>query len=533
MFMVPGESFLPALDALYDHAGVTGIVCRHEGGAAMAAEATAKLDGRPGVAFVTRGPGATNAASGVYIAHQDETPLILLVGLPPSRLLDRQPFQDIDLGKLFSGLSKWTHVVRDVGSLPEVTAKAFTVALSDCPGPVVIGVPQDVLEANADVDDCQRAEPVAAGPTREALAIIEGAFEHAQRPLLIVGGSGWTPPVKSQIEAFAMRFDIPVAAAFRCQDYFDNDHPQYIGHLGFGRDPMLDAMVRDADLLIIAGAPLGEVVTAGHTVIACPDPTQALVHVRPSAAEIGTLHRTRLGIVSTAENFAAGLRTIEPPQSKPWRGLRRDARNAYLKSRQLLTVDDGRTQAGVALDTVVNHVFRVLPRDAIITNGAGNYAQFVHRFATFRSYRTNLAPTSGSMGYGLPAAIAAKLQHPERTVVCFAGDGCLMMALPELATAVQYGLPFVILVANNGLYGTIRLHQELAYPGRASGTSLVNPDFAALAQSFGAYGERVETTEAFPDAFARAVAAGRPAVLDLATDPDAIAPGRRLSGLGL
>jgi acetolactate synthase I/II/III large subunit len=538
LFMVPGESFLPALDALYDHQHVQGIVCRHEGGAAMAAEATGKLEGRPGVVFVTRGPGAANAVAGVYVAHTDETPLVLLVGLPPQRLADRRPFQDIDLERLFSGLSKWTTVVRETSELPEVFARAFRTALSDRPGPVVIGLPQNVLEDSADVADAPRSEPAEAAPSREALAAIEGALGHAQRPMMIVGGPGWTASAKANAEAFALRFDIPVVTAFRCQDYIDNDHAQFIGHLGFGRDATLDAAIRDADLLMVVGAPLGEVVTAGHSVIAHPDPEQALVHVHPSAAEIGMLHRTRLGIVSSSPNFLTGLRTLEPPQDKPWRGWRRDLRNATLKSRQPLSVGPSQPTAGVAtpavgvaLDAVVHHVFKILPRNAIVTNGAGNYAQFVHRFGTFRSWRSNLAPVSGSMGYGLPAAIAAKLQDPDRPVVCFAGDGCLMMSLPELATAVQYGLPIIILVANNGLFGTIRLHQELAYPGRASGTALVNPDFAALAESFGAYGERVETTAAFPDAFARAANAGRPAVLDLMVEADVIAPGRRLSEL--
>ena len=535
VFMVPGESFLPALDALYDHPIVQGIVCRHEGGAAMAAEATAKLDGGdghvPGVVLVTRGPGASNALSGVYVAHSDETPLILLVGLPPQVIENKLPFQDIDLARLFSGLAKWVHVVRAADEIPSVIARGVRCALSGRPGPVVIGLPQDVLEEKTGAEDVVTSGPVSAAPPREALAALEAALERSQNPMMIVGGPGWTVSAKSQVEAFALRFDIPVAAAFRCQDYFDNSHSHFVGHLGFGRSAELDAALKEADLLIVAGASLGEVTTASHSVIEIPTPRQALVHAHPDASAIGMVHATQLGIVSTASNFAASLRTIEPPQEKPWRGRRRDLRNAYLKTQAPSRRGNERLATGVAMDEVVRHVFRVLPRDLIVTNGAGNYAQYVHRFATFRAYRSNLAPASGSMGYGLPAAIAAKLQCPDRPVVCFAGDGCMMMALPEMATAVQYGLPIVILVANNGLYGTIRLHQELAYPGRASGTSLVNPDFAALARSFGAFGEQVDTTAGFAEAFSRALAAGGPALLDLTVDPDDIAPGRRLSEL--
>jgi acetolactate synthase I/II/III large subunit len=530
LFMVPGESFLPILDALYDHNSVQGVVCRHEGGAAMAAEASAKLDNRPSVVLVTRGPGTANAVSGVYVAHHDETPLLLLVGLPPLRLLAQKPFQDIDLEKLFSGLAKSTQIVRKVEDIPTAIARAFQTAMSGRPGPVVVGLPQDVLEAHADIADAPLAVVAEPAPSPEVLDMFEGAFEHATRPLMIVGGPGWTASAKQNAEAFALRFDVAVAAAFRCQDYFDNDHSQFVGHLGFGRDPVLDQAVRDADLLIVAGAPLGEVVTAGHSVIASPSPRQNIVHVHPSAETIGALHQTRLGVVSSLPNFFSSLRTIEPPQAKPWRGWRRDVRNAYLSRR--LPIANSDQANGVAFDRVVSHVFKVLPRDAIITNGAGNYAQYLHRFGVFRNYRSNLAPNSGSMGYGLPAALAAKLAFPERSVVCFAGDGCLMMALTDLATAVQYDCPIVILVANNRLYGTIRLHQELAYPGRQSGTQLVNPDFAALAQSFGAFGERVETTAAFPDAFARALNSGGPALLDLILDPDDIAPGRKLSRLG-
>lgn len=536
VFMVPGESFLAALDGLYDAANIQTVICRHEGAASMMADAAAKLSGTPGIVFVTRGPGAANAVSGVYVAQQDETPLVLFVGLPPAAMEGLRPFQDVDLAALFSGLAKWTAVVRRTADIPAVIARAFQTAMSGRPGPVVIGLPQDILDAQSEVATITPGSAVEAAPSPHAMTTLEARLAQAQSPFVIVGGPGWTPRVKSQIEAFALRFDLPVATSFRCQDYFDNRHPSYAGHLGFGLDKKLASGLRIADLLIVAGAPLGEVTTSANTLIESPVPRQSLVHIHPCADDIGHLHATSLGIVSGATAFAEALRFIEPPTAKPWAALRRDLRAAYEVSRRPCNTPQESLAASTPPRTIdLGHAVRALsgtlPGDAIITNGAGNYAQFLHRYFVYKTYRTCLAPASGSMGYGLPAAIAAKIAHPERTVVCFAGDGCLMMTLPDLATAVQYGLNIIIIVANNGLYGTIRLQQEQAYPGRAIGTALVNPDFVSLARSFGASGERVDQAGDFEGAFERATKATGPAVIELILDPDAIAPGKALSAL--
>ena len=529
VFMVPGESFLAALDGLYDST-ITTVVCRHEGGAAMMAEADAKLSGRPGVVFVTRGPGAANAASGLYVAQQDETPLVLFVGLPPMSLEGLRPFQDIDLASLYSDIAKWTAVVRRTSDLPGMIARAFLTAASGRPGPVVLGLPQDVLDQSSDVPVVEPAVAVDASPSTEVMTALEARLAEAQCPFMIVGGPGWNAGIKRQVEAFALRFDLPVAASFRCQDYFDNRHPSYAGHLGFGLDKKLASGLRIADLLITVGAPLGEVTTAGHTLIETPVPRQSLVQVHPSADEIGKLHKTSIGIASSSAAFARALRSIEPPPSKPWAALRRDLRSGYEASRKNQTRPAGTAPAPGTVDLghVVKALSDLLPDDAIVTNGAGNYAQFVHRTFTYKTYRTCLAPASGSMGYGLPAAIAAKLKFPERMVVCFAGDGCLMMTLPELATAVQYGLNIIVIVANNGMYGTIRMHQEQTYPGRVIGSSLVNPNFVTMARSFGASGERVEHADDFVPAFERAKSASGPVLIELILDPDTIEPGRTL-----
>lgn len=541
IFLVPGESFLAVLDGLYDTAGIEGIICRHEGAAAMMAQASGKLSGQPGVVLVTRGPGAVNAVSGVYVAQQDETPLVLLVGLPPTAIDGLRPFQEIDLEALFSGLAKWTAIVRRTADIPAMISRAFHTAMTGRPGAAVIGLPQDVLDQAADAAVLPPAPRIEAAPSPHAMTTLEARLSEAQSPFMIVGGPGWSGRVQRQIEAFALRFDLPVATSFRCQDYFDNRHPSYVGHLGFGLDRKLAAGLRIADLLIVAGAPLGEVTTSANSLIESPTPRQTLVHVHPSADEIGRLHTTGLGIVSGASAFAEALRFIDPPAVRPWAALRRDLRAAYETSRrpvqQPFAVPQAFTEGAYAgvidLSQTVSWLSETLPEDAIITNGAGNYAQFVHRYFTYKSYPASLGPASGSMGYGLPAAIAAKLAFPERTVVCFAGDGCLMMTLPDLATAVQYGLNIIILVINNGLYGTIRMHQEQIYPGHIFGTSLVNPDFVSLARSFGAWGERVEAAQDFSAVFERASKAPGPALIELAVDPDLIAPGKSLSSIAI
>lgn len=523
-FTVPGESFLAALDGLYDSNRIRTIICRQEGGASMMAEAWGKATGAPGICFVTRGPGAANAMSGLHVAQQDSTPMILFVGLPGERHEDREAFQEIETKRLFSSFVKWAAVIRSIDRIPEYVSRAFHVASSGRPGPVVLGLPEDMLSSKAEVKDTRAARITEPAPSAAAMAELADLLGTAQRPLMIVGGPGWSPEVQSRIERFAERFDLPVAAAFRFQDYMDNRHPCYVGHAGIGIDAKLAAAVRDADVLIVLGARLGEMTTSGYTLVDIPNPAQRLVHIHPDPNELGTVYAPDLPITATAVQFSAALDDLKPPAQIPWKQRRADLRAAYELSLKPIA-----TPGAVQLEQIVSTVSEMLPQDGIVASGAGNYTAFVHRYFQYKGYRTQLAPTSGSMGYGLPAAIAAKLAHPTRPVVAFAGDGCFMMTSQELATAVQYGLNIVTIVCNNGTYGTIRMHQEKKYPGRVVGTTLVNPDFAAFARSFGAHGETVNTTDEFRPAFERALAAGKPSVIELKIDPEAITPRQSLS----
>ena len=524
LFTVPGESFIAALDALFDAASIRTIVCRHEGGAAMMAEATGKLTGQPGVAFVTRAPGATNAASGVYVAHHDATPMVLLVGLIERASEGRGAFQEIDLQAMFGAVSNWVGVVREAERIPEFVARAFKAARSGRPGPVVLGLPEDVLFAHAEAADAAPAQPETLAPSSSEMTRLKARLSAAERPLLLLGGGGWSAQAAAHIAKFGEAFDMPIATAFRCQDHLDNRHPSYVGHAGIDIDPKLAAAIRSADLLVVVGEGLGDVTTGGYTLVAPPKPAQYLVHAHPSQTELGRVYRADLPILSTGDAFARALARLKPPAKTRWSRLRRDLRAAYERSLKPLA-----TAGAVRLEEVIAALSRELPDDAIVTNGAGNYAGFLHRYFQYKSWPTQLAPTSGSMGYGLPAAIAAQLAHPDRTVVALAGDGCLLMTAQELATAVQYCLPIIVIVANNGMYGTIRMHQERHYPDRVVGTTLVNPDFVALARSFGLDAERVEKTADFIPALHRALAAGGPALIELRTDPEAISARRSLS----
>ncbi len=518
-FTVPGESFLAALDGLHDSNRVKTVICRQEGGASIMAEAWGKMTGEPGVCFVTRGPGAANAMSGLHIAQQDSTPMVMFLGLPGERHEDREAFQEIDVRQLFSSFVKWAAVVRTPQRIPEYVSRAFHVARNGRPGPVVLGLPEDMLSSQSEALDAKPARLAEPAPSQADVGLLQTAITRAQRPLMIVGGPGWSRAIQHKIEAFADRFDMPVACAFRFQDYFDNRHRCYVGHAGIGPDPKLAAAIRDADLLIAVGARLGEITTSGYTLIDIPNPKQFLVHVHPSPAELGTVYRPDLPIAASAATFADALAGLTPPATIPWSAHRKELRAA-----QEAVFRPVATPGAVRMEEVVRTVSEVLPANAIISNGAGNYAGFVHRYFEYKGYRTQLAPTSGSMGYGLPAAIAAKLADPTRTVVNFAGDGCFMMTSQELATAVQYGLNIVTIVANNGMYGTIRMHQERQYPGRVNGTTLVNPDFVRFAESFGAHGEKVERTEDFRPALRRALDCGKPALIELKLDPEAITP---------
>ena len=522
-YLVPGESYLAVLDALFDSNAVRTIVCRHEGGAAMMAEAAGRLTGRPGIAFVTRAPGATNAASGVYVAAQGQTPMILFVGLPPRARAHLTAFQNFDLAGLYGGIAKHVEIASAAARLPETVSRAYALALNGRPGPVVIGLPEDVLSETADVPDTPYIEAARSEPSQAAMDEIAAHLAAAEQPIVIVGGPRWSAATQEAVQTFALAFDLPVAAAFRAQDYLDNRHPSYCGHIGINMDERLATAIRAADLILVIGAPLDEIGTAGWTVIASPLPAQRIIHVHPGGTDPRDGVRVAQQIVSSSEGFALALASLKPPGVKRWRTFRRDLRAAFERSQRPLP-----TPGSVQFAKVVRMVSDQIPELAIIASGAGNYSQFVHRYTSYKTYPSSLAPASGSMGYGLPAAIAAKIEYPQRTVIAYAGDGCFMMTAQELATAVQYDLPLVLIIADNSMYGTIRMHQEKTYPGRVSGTSLINPDFADMARSFGAWGMTVTETGEFEAAFADALSCGGPAVIALKLDPNAITPGTTL-----
>ncbi len=524
VFTVPGESFLAALDGLYDASTITTIICRQEGGAAMMAEAWGKATGEPGICFVTRGPGAANAMSGLHIADQDSTPMILFLGLPASHTEDREAFQEIATTQLFSSFVKWAGVIRDIARIPEYVSRAFHISKSGRPGPVVLGLPEDMLSMTADVMDVGPAVYSDPYPPPSAINSLQDMLTAARRPLMIIGGPGWSGDIQRKCEAFAKRFDLPVATSFRCQDYIDNRLDQYVGHAGVGMAPDLAKTIAETDILLVVGARLGEITTNAYTLIDSPSPKQKLIHVYPSSDELGTVYRAELPITASTKGFVSALDGLQPIEPPSWGAWRTRARMNYVTGVSPITVP-----GSLQYPDIIQMVHRAVPEDAIICNGAGNYAAFVHKYYTYSGYGTQLAPTSGSMGYGLPAAIAAKLAHPDKTVVAFAGDGCFMMTSQELATAMQYGLTVIVIIVNNGMYGTIRMHQERNYPGRVIGTALTNPDFEAFANSFGAYGEKVETTSEFRPAFERALASKKPAVIELKIDPDALTPSQSLS----
>ncbi len=523
-FTVPGESFLAALDGLHDSNRIKTVICRLEGGTAIMAEAWGKVSGEPGICFVTRGPGAANAMAGLHIAQQDSTPMIMFLGLPGEKHEDREAFQEIETKSLFSSFVKWAAVIRSTDRIPEYVSRAFHVAKNGRPGPVVLGLPEDMLSATSDTSDAKPARLADPAPSAADAAEFRAQLAKAKRPLMMIGGPGWSKAIEKKVTAFAERFDMPVCSAFRFQDYMDNRHKNYVGHAGIGLDAKLAAAITGADLLIVVGARLGEMTTSGYTLIDIPNPGSYLVHVHPSGNELGSVYRADLPINATAATFADLLDSLTKPASVAWSAHRKELRDACEAGWKPLA-----TPGSVQFAEVVRTVSDMMPEHGIVTNGAGNYAAFVHRYIQYKGYRSCLAPTSGSMGYGLPAAIAAKLHDPTRTVVNFAGDGCFLMTGQEFATAVQYGLNVVTIVANNGMYGTIRAHQEKQYPGRVSGTALVNPDFAAYARAFGGHGEMVERTADFKGAFERALDAGKPSIIEVKIDPEALTPRQTLS----
>ena len=524
VFGVPGESYLAVLDALHDTPEIDFVICRQEGGAAMMAEADGKLTGRPGICMVTRGPGATNASAGVHIAYQDSTPMILLIGQVARGMAEREAFQEIDFRRMFGQMAKWVAQIDDPARIPEFVSRAYHTALQGRPGPVVLALPEDMLRERATVPDPRPAAPAMAYPTPESMDRLAALLAAAERPFAILGGGGWSAESCERFRSFAEAYDLPVGTAFRCQDRFDNAHANYAGDVGIGINPALAARIGEADLVLAVGPRLGEATTGGYTLFDVPRPRQTLVHVHPGAEELGRVYQADLPIQAAMATFAEAVSALGPATPVPWASWTRAARADYEESNRPVPCP-GAVQMAEIVAWLKDH----LPPATIVANGAGNYSGWVHRFYRFRQYGTQLGPTSGSMGYGTPAAVAAKLRHPDRTVVAFAGDGCFLMHGQELATAVQYNANITIIVVNNGMYGTIRMHQERDYPERVSGTALANPDFAALARAYGAFGATVETTEQFAPAFHKAMGHDGPSLIELRIDPEALTPRASLS----
>lgn len=511
VFSVPGESFLAVLDALHDVPdSIRSIVGRHEASTANMAEAYGKLTGRPGICFVTRGPGASHAAIAIHTAAQDSTPVILFVGQVARDQLGREAFQEMDYRDMFGGTAKWVTEIVDPRRIPELVSRAFHVAVNGRPGPVVISIPEDMQTETCEAGAAAPYRHAVAAPSEEALVRLQSLVEASERPLVVVGGGGWTAAACDSIRRFSATFAVPVAAGFRRQDLFDNTHPNYVGSLGLGVDPKLADMVRRSDLLLVLGERMGDTTASGYELIDIPRPRQTFVHVHPGPEELGILYHGDLLINATMPDAAAALAKLRPAGAPDRAGWIADGRRNYEQSSTPRPTD-----LAISVGHIVQHLRETLPPDAVICNGAGSYTGFVHKFYRFRHYGTQLAPTSGAMGYGFPAALAAKAIHPDRPVVCFAGDGCFLMASQELATAVMHDLPVVVVLVDNGSYGSIRSHQERRYPGRVYATDLVNPDFAALAKAYGAHGERVMKTADFPAAFERALHSKKPALIHL------------------
>ncbi len=526
VFCVPGESYLAALDALHDHRDMRLIVCRQEGGAANMAEAYGKLTGRPGICFVTRGPGATNASIGIHTGKQDSTPMILFIGQVGSDAIDREAFQEIDFRRMYGQMSKWVASIDRADRVPEYVNRAFHTAVAGRPGPVVLALPDDMLTAKAAVPDTAPYQRIAAHPGAEDMQRLRAMLGESRRPLVLIGGNGWSRESCEDLKAFVVANNLPAAAVFRRQDLLDNRDPHYVGEVAVGMNPALDKRVRESDLLLVVGARLGEWTTNGYTLVGLPRPAQKLVHVHAGAEELGSVYQANLPINSGMPEFAAAAKALAPIESRAWDTWTQEARADFERWQQPTPMP-----GELNLAEVMAHLRTHMPPETIVTNDAGNFAIWVHRFYRYTGFRTQLAPTSGAMGYGVPSAVAAKLLHPDRPVLSFCGDGGFLMTGQELATAVQYELPIIVFVVNNGMFGTIRMHQEREYPGRVSGTGLRNPDFAALARAYGAHGECVTRTEELAPALERSLASNKPAVVELQIDPEAITPRTTLTAI--
>jgi acetolactate synthase-1/2/3 large subunit len=531
-FGVPGESYLAVLDGFHARRDrLRFVICRQEGGAAVMAEAYGKLTGQPGLAFCTRGPGATNASIGVHTAYQDSTPMILFIGQVGSDFADREAFQEIDYRRMFGQMAKWVAQIERAERIPEYIARAYQTATSGRPGPVVLALPEDMLTQQVAATQLGHYQRVMSWPGEGDLVRLAGMLASAQRPFVIVGGSGWTPEACQDLQRFAARFQLPVGCAFRFQDLFDSRHASYAGDVGIGINPKLAERIRVADLVLAIGPRLGEMTTGGYALLAAPRPAQALIHVHAGAEELGSVYQADLMVQASMPAIATRLAQLDAPAAPRWQAWTAAAHadyEAYLEPQPY-------AGQGVDMAAIVRTLDAVLPADAVVTNGAGNYASWLHRYFRYRPFagggRGQLAPTSGAMGYGVPAAVGAKIAFPGRTVVALAGDGCFLMNGQELATAMQYDAAVIVIVVNNGMYGTIRMHQEREYPGHVSGTELRNPDFAALARAYGARGAVVTRNEEFEPALREALAAPVASLIEIRIDPDQITPRTTLTAI--
>jgi acetolactate synthase-1/2/3 large subunit len=522
VFCVPGESYLPVLDALHD-SGIQVIVCRNEGGASMMAEAWGKQTGRPGICFVTRGPGATNASGGIHIAQQDSTPMILFVGQVERENRGRDAFQEMDYRAFFGGLAKWVAEINEPDRMAEMVGRAFSTALAGRQGPVVLSLPHDMLPLSSTSPDVPLVEAMETAAGGEQMTALEKLLAQSQRPMMILGGGRWTETALSQIARFAERFGIPVCTSFRRAHHFDPLHANYAGDLGLGANPKLVARVKTSDLVIAAGARLNELTSQGYTLFDIPVPQVKLVHVYPGAEELGRVYTPHLAIHAAPQAFAAALEKLQPRHT----GDVSAAHQEYLDWSEKPLPQPGAVNLSEIMVWLRGH----LPADTILCNGAGNYAGWIHRFYRFRKFNTQVGTICGFMGYGVPAAVAMKSLYPQRTVLAVNGDGDFLMNGQEFATAMQYKLPIICLVLDNSTFGTIRMHQEREYPGRVSGTDLVNPDFAAMGRSFGGFGATVTKTAEFAPAFIAAEASGLPSIIHVKFDAEGITPTTTLSAI--
>lgn len=516
-FCVPGESYLAVLDALYlKRKDISLYVARQDGGAAFMAEAYGKATGEVGICFVTRGPGATNASIGVHTAFQDSTPMILFVGQVGGDMVDREAFQEIDYRRMFGQMTKWVAQIDRVERIPEYVARAFQVASSGRPGPVVLALPEDMLVEKVRIEDSERAKRVTHQPSMQSMQEVRSLLELSERPLVILGGGGWSESARRQIEMFAEKNHLPVGCSFRRQDLFDNRHPNYIGDIGIGINPKLASIVKESDLLLVVGARLGEMTTGGYALIEAPTPKQKLIHIHPGIEELGRVFQASVMINSNIEEAAEALNLLEPSESVSTDWLNR-ANKTYIEN-----IIPQPSTGDVDLSELMIAMRELLPRDTVMTNGAGNFSGWIHRYWQYEDFRSQIAPTNGAMGYGVPAGVAAKIACPDKLVVSVSGDGCFLMNGQEIATAIQYNLKILFIVFDNGMYGTIRMHQERDYPSHVYGTALKNPDFAALAKAYGLHAETVTSTRDIRGAIKRCIDQNSASLIHIKVDPEAI-----------